>query len=281
MFALVPGLALAGLNLCLASAFAIPYSARLNDLADLGLLAAGIVAFVALPVKLGERWVLRRRRMLEEVDPYRVLPAALLLFNVAAASALGFLTPRSQLVARAKWLPSRLGVIASTALKDPQAPVEPAPAAGAPSEGAEARPPNAAETEMLGYINEARRARGLRPLKLHPGIAAVAQGWAATMAAKRQATHHVAGAFGDHAHAYHRHYPPGARGSGENVAMSVSVKQIFDGMFYREQDARGNCLPDAAGGHCRNILDPRFNVIGIGDVMRGPYHFHVQNFGIY
>lgn len=139
-----------------------------------------------------------------------------------------------------------------------------------------------APQEMLLYINTARRNRGLPPLVEDKGLSEVAEKWAKVMADQQTIAHHAEGSYDGHPHAFSVHYPGGWKVAGENVGMGRTVKLLFAAMYYGGQDAQGNCLPvDQGGGHCRNLMDPNYNHIGIGDVTRNGFHLHVQNFAQY
>lgn len=320
MIALGLALVLAAANTCLYSSLARGYEGQLGRWTDLALLAGGFLAFLVGPLMLADRWITRRRRFLHTVDGPKALLKALLAWNAVGAAAFGALTPRAELQARARWLPSRLAPGLATPA-GPRATFQPIPSAqdGEPPTDADdhapavavrtpKRPgsfqpwglstfqenaraaaavetrraePTRAAVDMLGYINAARRSRGAPELRFDPVLTRIAQDWAELLAQRQVLSHHVRGALGGHPHPYSEHYPPGWRGAAENVGFAVSVQQIFRGMYHEEQDAQGRCLEGRPGGHCRNILDPRLNSIGIGDVVKDGYHWNVQNFATY
>ncbi|TPW21133.1 MAG: hypothetical protein FD126_988, partial [Elusimicrobia bacterium] len=105
---LAAGLGLAAANLCLYAAFAVPYAARFGTWLDGALLAGGAAAFLLGPLLVAVRAIGFMRRRGTKVAVGRVLLASLFYWNLAAAAAVGVLTPRSTLIERAHWLPARL-----------------------------------------------------------------------------------------------------------------------------------------------------------------------------
>lgn len=123
--------------------------------------------------------------------------------------------------------------------------------------------------EMLKLINRARQERGIPLLEADLALSRVSQEWAGVLALKREISHNGT------------HYAPGWISAGENVGKGSTVQQIFAAMYWEEMDENGRCLDGKTGAHCRNILEPRFNRIGLGDVASQGTHWTVQNFAEY
>ncbi len=118
---------------------------------------------------------------------------------------------------------------------------------GVPAERAEAGTVDAAaEVDFVGRINALRQGWSQRPLQQHTVLINKARGWAQTMA--------------NAGHIYHSNLPSGVTVQwsvlGENVGVGPSVASLHDA-FVR------------SSGHLHNLLDPRFNYVGVGVVRQG------------
>jgi uncharacterized protein YkwD len=125
-----------------------------------------------------------------------------------------------------------------------------APGASCPGAGTAARPGTltAMRTALLCLVNQQRTSRGLPALREDPRLDRSAQIWSGEMVASGQFTH------------------------GADFAARITDTG-FDWSQAGENIATGFPTPAAvvAGwmaspGHCRNILDPNFSAIGIGEV---------------
>lgn len=136
---------------------------------------------------------------------------------------------------------------------EPEATEEP-PLRFPPAKPGEVHVDEAAETELLRLVNEARASEGLRPVKLDVRMRDIARQHSLDM--------YVQGYF---AHTGLGGSTPSQRAedanityvvSGENLAIAPSVALTHDGLM-------------KSPGHRRNILDPDFSRLGIG-IYTGP-----------
>jgi uncharacterized protein YkwD len=102
---------------------------------------------------------------------------------------------------------------------------------------------------LVGYLNRERQANGLTPFALRQDVVDIASGWSRHMA-DSQSLSHNAGYFSEETRTRLR-----AWALGENVAASPSLREGHDALM-------------ASAPHRKNILDPRFTVVGIGAVHR-------------
>ena len=122
---------------------------------------------------------------------------------------------------------------------------------------------SAMQTEMLGYINEARADANLPPLKLD---AKLSEG--ATLKSKDMATNnyfsHESPTYGS---PFEMMRSLGITYSyaGENIAKHMTVKSAHDGFMN-------------SSGHRANILSKSFNKVGLGFVKEGSYLYVTQWF---
>jgi uncharacterized protein YkwD len=133
-------------------------------------------------------------------------------------------------------------------------PAEESPAA-APESGALVLPPGKENwpSELLSLINESRVAAGLAPLTWSPKLARAAQAHAEDCARRNSGSH--VGSDGARLEARFAREGFAALRASENWANAQTVQRAF-GLWWNE----------APGGdpHRRNILDPKYTVIGIG-----------------
>ena len=100
---------------------------------------------------------------------------------------------------------------------------------------------NAYERAVVDLVNRERTRRGLRPLKVNEKMMADARGWSATQASRRRMFH-------------------SRMGYGENVAVGQPTPQAVMVAWMNSP------------GHRRNILNPSYSTIGVGQVGNGsPY----------
>lgn len=115
---------------------------------------------------------------------------------------------------------------------------------------------------MLGELNKVRANAGLGPLELRSDISAIATDWSQQMAAARSISHRPANQLSSM-------LAPGWRSWGENVAEAPSVE-------WAQSALRDS--PD----HYVNMVNPSFNVVGIGVVTAANGQvFVTQNFASY
>jgi uncharacterized protein YkwD len=122
-----------------------------------------------------------------------------------------------------------------------------------------------AERELLERANADRKQEGLPPLKTDAGLARAARAHAAEMAARQQLSHQFSG-----------EPSPSSRITaitplhldriGENVAMAGNVEQAHAALM-------------ASPPHRDNLLNPKFNVAGIGAYRQGHMLYVAQDFG--
>src|SRR5580704_18522196 len=122
-----------------------------------------------------------------------------------------------------------------------------------------------AERDLLRLANEARAQAGLAPLQEDAGMTQAARAHAGAMVEQQQLSHQLPGEPGltqrlatncslhlDHA--------------GENVAYAGTVAQAHDGLMHSPP-------------HRENLLNPAYNIAGIGAVWNGFVLYVTQDFG--
>lgn len=122
-----------------------------------------------------------------------------------------------------------------------------------------------AEVELLRLANEARAQAGLAPLQVDPGMTQAARAHAAAMVEQQQLSHQLPGepaltqrlATNCSLHLDH---------AGENVAYAGSVAQAHDGLMHSPP-------------HRENLLNPAYNIAGIGAVWDGFTLYLTEDFG--
>jgi len=131
-----------------------------------------------------------------------------------------------------------------------------------PVASAAAQSEESAAQELFRLTNEARAQQGLDPLEWDERLAQIAAAHAEQMASHNQLSHQFPG----EPTVRQRVISTGMRSntSGENVGFAATVDGIHDGWMN-------------SPGHRRNILDARFNAIGIGVVRNGPRVWAVQD----
>jgi len=111
---------------------------------------------------------------------------------------------------------------------------------------------------FVALINEIRVAHKLRPLKIRHDLSAIAKHWSARMAARRKISHNRS----------FRYQIDGWWLLGENVGWTNSSVEFLHRSFL------------ASPEHRRNILDPRFTTIGIGETVASDGRIFVtEDFG--
>lgn len=140
-----------------------------------------------------------------------------------------------------------------------------APAAGAVTRAMTARQ-TAFDTQMIGYINQARVANGFTALREASGLTVMSAWWS------QQMLDGVTGGNLQHnPDAWTQVLDYGAanrRAWGENVAKlptGATAKQLFDAYM-------------ASPGHKANILSPKYHYIGMGTVGNATWSFNVMEF---
>lgn len=112
------------------------------------------------------------------------------------------------------------------------------------------------EQAFVAKINELRAANGVRPLSTDPTLTNVARQWAYKMALDGHISHR-------------RDLSVGAPRTwmflGENVGQGLDVHSLHD-MFV------------ASPGHFANLVNPRFEAIGVGVVWVGSWMFVAEEF---
>jgi|HubBroStandDraft_6_1064221.scaffolds.fasta_scaffold28628_5 uncharacterized protein YkwD len=122
-----------------------------------------------------------------------------------------------------------------------------------------------AERDLLRLANEARAQAGLPPLQEDAGMAQAARAHAAAMVQQQQLSHQLPGepaltqrlATNCSLHLDH---------AGENVAYAGTVAQAHDGLMHSPP-------------HRENLLNPAYNIAGIGAVWNGFVLYVTQDFG--
>jgi uncharacterized protein YkwD len=123
--------------------------------------------------------------------------------------------------------------------------------------------PNTSQQALFDLLNAERARSGVRKLQWDPHLAESALSHARRMADQGQLSHQFAG----EPDLDHRIRATGLRFDawGENVALAGSVEDIHDALM--------NSPP-----HRANILDPKYNAVGIAILPRGNRLYAVQNF---
>lgn len=143
----------------------------------------------------------------------------------------------------------------------PPAPTPPAPApapAPPPAPAPAAFDPAAAAQRILDLSNAERAAVGLGPMVMRDDVVAIARGHSTAMAAAQSIWHNEQYLTTEVRTAL------GAGMLGENVGMGGSVDSIHAGFM-------------ESPGHKANVLEPRFNVVGMAVVKAGTTLFITQD----
>jgi uncharacterized protein YkwD len=121
-----------------------------------------------------------------------------------------------------------------------------------------------AEQRLLELTNEERQKAGVPPLRLDPGLTEAARQHAALIASKQELSHQFPGE------------PPlmqrlskassHLNDAGENVAFDRDVDEAHGGLMHSPP-------------HRRNLLNPKFNVVGFGAVRVGDTIYITEDFG--
>lgn len=121
----------------------------------------------------------------------------------------------------------------------------------------------AAEQEILHLLNQERTQRGLQPLQMLPQLVAVARRHSAWMAAQHALSHQFSGEpeLTARLAPANIHFDE----SGENVAVNTSAAGAHRGLM-------------GSPPHRENILNARYNVIGIGVMRAGQQIWVTQDF---
>lgn len=139
------------------------------------------------------------------------------------------------------------------------APTPTVPAAPAPAPAPATFDPAAAAQRILDLSNVERAAVGLGPLVMRDDVVAIARDHSAAMAAAQTIWHNEQYLTTEVRTAL------GAGMLGENVGMGGSVDSIHAGFM-------------ESPGHKANVLEPRFNVVGMAVVKAGSTLFITQDF---
>lgn len=138
----------------------------------------------------------------------------------------------------------------------------------APMAQACSQPSNAAalESQMIGWINAQRKAKGLNTLSKNAKLAGAAQGHACDMAERGYFSHQRAGGpdLGQRLKSKGYRY----RAAAENIA------KVRSGEVERAAGVWRN-----SSGHWANILKPGVSDIGMGLAMAGGQYYWVMNVG--
>ncbi len=123
----------------------------------------------------------------------------------------------------------------------------------------------AAEREFLALANRARADAGVPPLQADEGLTQAARAHSAAMAERRQLSHQLPGEPGlSERIAATSHLLLDQ--SGENVAYAGSVTQAQNGLMHSPP-------------HRENLLNPAYNLVGIGVAWSGTLLYVTQDFG--
>lgn len=122
-----------------------------------------------------------------------------------------------------------------------------------------------AEQQLLALANQARREAGVPPLKLDTGLSQAARAHAQTMLQAHQISHQFAGEA-----ALPERLASSSRllldQEGENVALDLDAQQGHQHLMLSPP-------------HRANLLNPAYNVVGLGVVRSGDRLYIVQDFG--
>jgi len=122
-----------------------------------------------------------------------------------------------------------------------------------------------AEQQLFDLANQARADAGVAPLQMDEGLTEAARAHAAEMAARQQLSHQLPGEpslmqrLATHSDLH-------LDRAGENVAFSGNVDQAQDGLMQSPP-------------HRQNLLNPAYNVVGVGVVRSGYVLYIAQDFG--
>jgi uncharacterized protein YkwD len=122
-----------------------------------------------------------------------------------------------------------------------------------------------AEAVLLNLANRARAEAGVAPLRVDPGLTQAARAHSAVMANAR----HIGHQLEDEPTLLERLASATQltlEREGENVALDQDAQGAADGLMHSPP-------------HRKNLLDPSFNVVGIGVVQQGQYLWVTQDFG--
>jgi len=117
------------------------------------------------------------------------------------------------------------------------------------------------ERQLFDLVNQERVREGLAPLAWNDGLAAAAERHAQQMARHREVSHQVRG----EQNLRDRLASVPLQHSGENVALNATVLGAHEALMNSPH-------------HRENILDPKFDAIGIGMVQDGQMLWVVQDF---
>jgi uncharacterized protein YkwD len=121
-----------------------------------------------------------------------------------------------------------------------------------------------AEQRLLELTNQERQKAGAPPLQLDSGLTQAARQHAAVMASKGELSHQFSG----EPPLMQRlsKASPHLNDAGENVAFDSDVDQAHQGLMHSPP-------------HRRNLLNPKFNVVGFGAIRKGDTIYVVEDFG--
>jgi uncharacterized protein YkwD len=124
---------------------------------------------------------------------------------------------------------------------------------------------NQAEQQLLEFANQARARVGAPPLHLDDGLTAAARAHADVMARQKELTHQFDGEP-SLPRRLAASSPLHLDRAGENVALDLTAEQAHEHLMHSPP-------------HRENLLDPSYNVAGIGVIRNGGRLFVVQDFG--
>jgi hypothetical protein len=121
----------------------------------------------------------------------------------------------------------------------------------------------ASEQEILRLLNQERTRKGLQPLQMEPQLVTAARWHSERMAEQRTLSHRLRGEPDLNT----RLVPSGLHFdlSGENVAVNITAAGVHQGLM-------------GSPPHRENILNPRYNTIGIGVLRAGEQIWVTQDF---
>jgi uncharacterized protein YkwD len=117
---------------------------------------------------------------------------------------------------------------------------------------------NDLELRMVELVNEEREARGLAPFLYSPALSDAARDYSALMAAQRRLSHDLKGSFRDRIQGV----VPNLCLAGENVSKDLTIDYSLANLL-------------ASPPHRANLLNDKFNLVGIGIVRGSDDHLYI------
>lgn len=145
-----------------------------------------------------------------------------------------------------------------------EAPLAANPASSAPAAAAPAGPPQegSIERQLFEALNRERRERALEELRWDARLARAARKHSEQMADRGELTHQFPG-----------EEPVRSRIAAEGVRFTASAENV--GFASTVERVHGGWM--SSPGHRANILNEKYNAVGIGVAMRGRYIYATQN----